>query len=378
MKKWKNANILQRVEVLSAVNQVYHKNGENFLIVTYPEALVEKVINKKSLLDNTLIAKVGENLDMDFIAEILISYDFEKTDFVYEPGQFAVRGGIFDIYSFSSDLPYRLEFFDDEIESIRTFNPETQLSVEQLKFISIIPNVQTKLLHEVRESFLDFIPDDTILWVKDVEHTLGVTEKYFEKVETHFESIVSKSANTQVISDPEVLFETRDTMESQLKKYTCVENGKRFFYDPHRVIDFEASPQPSFNKNVDLLIDDLTENQSKHITNIIASDSFKQTERLKNIFAELSPLLKYQTLGTALRQGFMDKNLKLACYTDHQIFERYHRYKTKERYKRSKAITLKELNSLHPGDYVTHIDYGVGRFAGMEKIDVNGKETRSH
>ena len=233
---------------------------------------------------------------------------------------------------------------------------------------------QTKLLQEVRESFLDFIPDNTVLWMKDVEHTLDVTEKYFDKVETNFEAILSKSDNTQIISDPEVLFETRDAMKSHIQKYACVEIGKRFYFKPDQIIEFEASAQPSFNKNVDLLIENLDENQTKHLTNIIASDSFKQTERLRNIFAELSPLLKYQTLGIALREGFIDKNLKLACYTDHQIFERYHRYKTKERFKRSKAITLKELSTLQPGDYVTHIDYGIGRFAGMEKIDVNGKE----
>lgn len=369
-----NANILQRSEVLSFVNQIHAKSGQNFLIATYPEALVEKVINKKSLLDNTFVAKVGEKIDMEFIAEVLTTYDFEKTDFVYEPGQFAIRGGIFDIYSFASDLPYRLEFFGDEIESIRTFNPESQLSVENLKFISIIPNVQTRLLQEVRESFLDFIPNNTLLWIKDVEHCLDVTEKYFERVSADFENILAKSGNTQVISDPEVLFETRASIQKQILKYKCVEMGKKFFLKADHTLEFQASPQPSFHKNVDLLIDNLNENQSKYLSNIIASDSFKQTERLRNIFAELDPRLKYQTLGIALRQGFIDKNLKIACYTDHQIFERYHRYKTKEPFKRSKAITLKELNTLHPGDYVTHIDYGIGRFAGLEKIDVNGKE----
>ncbi len=369
-----NANVLQRSEVLNIISQTQTKNHQNFLVVTYPESLVEKVINKKSLLDNTYVIKADEELEMDFLAEILLSYDFEKVDFVYEPGQFSIRGGIFDIYSFSSDIPYRIEFFGDEVESIRSFNPETQLSLESLKFVSITPNVQTKLLQETRESFLDFIPENNLIWAKDLEQTLDLAEKYYEKVEASFEDILEKSGDTQVISNPEVLFENQASMLRQIQKYPCVEFGKRFYFKAENSIEFSASPQPSFNKNFDLLVDDLNENQAKGLTNIIVSDSFKQTERLNTIFHELDPFLRFQNLGIALREGFIDKTLKLVCYTDHQIFERYHRYKSKERFAKSKALTLKELHSLKPGDYVTHIDYGIGRFAGLEKVEVNGKQ----
>jgi transcription-repair coupling factor (superfamily II helicase) len=368
-----NANVLQRAEVLNEINQSYAKAGLQCVVVTYPEALFEKVINKKSLLENTFIVKVGENLGLDFLSEVLISYNFEKTDFVYEPGQFAVRGGIVDIYSYSNDLPYRVEFLGDEVESIRLFNPDSQLSEQSLKFISIIPDVQTKLLQEVRESFLNFTPQNTQIWIKDVEHTLNIVDKYFEKVQSQFGEMLQKSGNTKVVQDPEVLFETPQNLLKQFQKYTCIEFGKKYYFKTDKAVEFAASPQPSFHKNFDLLIENLHENQNKSIANIIVSDSFRQIERLKTIFTELDPFLKTQSFNISLREGFIDHNLKLACYTDHQIFERFHRYKTKERFSKSKAITLKELQMLKPGDYVTHIDYGVGRFAGLEKVEANGR-----
>lgn len=368
-----NANVLQRAEVLNIINQTHAKDNQSFFIVTYPDALAERVINKKSLLDNTFVLRVGEKVERDFLIEILVTYDFEKADFVHEAGQFSIRGAIVDIYSYANDFPYRIEFFDDEIESIRLFNPETQLSEENLKFVSIIPNVQTKLLQEVRESFLDFIPANTQLWIKDVEQSLGVIEKYFERVEENFQEILQKSGNTQIVNDPEILFETRDSFRKQLEKYLIVEFGKRFFFTPQHTVELSASPQPSFNKNFDLLIENLHENQDKHIKNIILSDSFRQIERLRTIFIELDSNLEYESVNIALKEGFIDNDLQVACYTDHQIFERYHHYKTKEKYSKSKAITLKELQTLKPGDYVTHIDYGIGRFAGLEKVEVNGK-----
>lgn len=368
-----NANILQRAEVLNAVNETYAKRNKNFLVITYPEALAEKVINKKSLLDNTFVARVGEKVEMEFLIEILDTYDFERTDFVYEAGQFAVRGGIVDIFSFSNDLPYRVEFFGDEIESLRAFSPESQLSVEDLKFISIIPNVQTKLLQEVRESFLNFIPENTILWGKDFQGLLDFTEQYFDKVKTHFEGIMQQSGQVQIISPPDVLFETRSSMDSQIKRFSVVEFGSRAFFKKSKVIEFSASVQPAFSKKFELLADNIRENQSKEIYTLVVSDSFKQLERLHKIFEEIDPTLQFETLNASLRQGFIDHHLRIACYTDHQIFERFHRYRTQERYTKSKAITLKELHALKPGDYVTHIDYGVGRFAGLETIDVSGK-----
>jgi transcription-repair coupling factor (superfamily II helicase) len=368
-----NANIVQRAEVLNAINQTHAKLSKNFIVVTHPEALAEKVINKKSLLDNTFVAKIGEQVSMDFIAEILLSYDFEKVDFVYEAGQFATRGGIMDIFSYSNDLPFRMEFFGDEIESIRLFDPHSQLSVEDLKFATLIPNVQTKLTQEVRESLWEFVPSNTKIWLKDYSLTLDIIKNSFNKVEAYFQELMDKSGGTQIVSNPEVLFETRDSFKKQLKNFTWIEFGKRFEKSiSGNEIIFSATPQPSFNKNFELLTKNLEENQLKGFSNLIVSDSFKQISRLQSIFEQIDPLIKFQALPIALREGFIDNNLKLVAYTDHQIFERFHRYKTNEKFSQSKALTLKELQTLKPGDFVTHIDYGVGRFAGLEKVEVNG------
>jgi len=187
--KTENANILMRAEILNRINNLSPK-GE--LIVTYPEALTEKVINKKSLVKNTLLVKKGDQLDTEFLYEILISYDFEPTEFVYEAGQFAVRGGIVDVFSYAGELPYRIELFGNEIESIRTFNPISQLSVDQLDQINIIPNVQTKLLDERREGFLGFLPKDAKIWIKDYGQTLDVIEKHFQAAEGSFQDVLKK------------------------------------------------------------------------------------------------------------------------------------------------------------------------------------------
>ena len=385
-----NANVLERAEVLNRINQrvstpqvvsvdAAKANEENpanedgFMIVTYPSALVEKVINKRSLLENTFTAKVGEQVDIEFLAEILHTYDFDKTDFVYEAGQFSVRGGIVDIFSYSNDYPYRLEFFDDELESIRLFDPESQLSIEQVEQIAIIPNVQIKLVQEVRESFLNFVPGNTNVWVKDYESTLTVVRKSFTKVANNFKEILEKSGNTQIVNDPDVLFETQVSFEKKLKEFTTVEFGKRFHFKTDKKLIQEAKPQPSFNKDFALLIDDLKEKQGQGYANYIAADSLRQVERLHVIFDELDPSVKFDALGVALREGFVDHINRFVCYTDHQIFERYHRYRAGKRHSKNKALTMKALKMLNPGDYVTHVDYGVGRFAGLEKVEANGK-----
>jgi len=385
-----NANVLERAEVLNRINQRVStpqivsvdaskaeednpSNEEGFMIVTYPSALVEKVINKRSLLENTFTAKVGEQVDIEFLAEILHTYDFDKTDFVYEAGQFSVRGGIVDIFSYSNDYPYRLEFFDDELESIRLFDPESQLSIEQVDQIAIIPNVQTKLVQEVRESFLNFVPNNTNIWLKDYDAVLTVIRKSFTKVANNFKEILEKSGNTQVVNDPDVLFETQASFEEKLLDFTTVEFGKRFHFKTENKLEQDAKPQPSFNKDFALLIDDFKEKQTQGYTNYIAADSLRQVERLNVIFDELDPSVKFDALGVSLREGFVDHLNHFVCYTDHQIFERFHRYRAGKRHSKRKALTMKALKMLNPGDYVTHVDYGVGRFAGLEKVEANGK-----
>ncbi len=363
-----NANVLQRAEVL---NKILVQERENPIIITYAEALYEKVINKRSLKENTFLATVGEKVDLEFIAELLNTYDFEKTDFVFEPGQFAIRGGILDIFSYANELPFRLELFGKEIESIRTFDPETQLSLEKIDQISIIPNVQTKLLQEQRQSFLEFLPANTLMWFKDFQFTLDIMEEYFQKAHSQFDQIVT--ANEKLLLKPEDLFDGQVAFSEFAKKFGKLEFGHKFYFKDAEVFNFNSKPQPSFNKNFDLLVENLVDNEKKGWLNIICSESDKQIQRLENIFNELDPTLRVQSLQIGLREGFVDKNHEIACYTDHQIFERFHRYKTKAKASKSKALTLRELKALHPGDFIVHVDYGVGRFAGLEKVDVHGK-----
>lgn len=364
-----NANILMRVEVL---NRLASKNSPE-IIVTYPEALSEKVINKRSLSSNTFPIKIKEKLDIQFLEEFLHNYDFEKTDFVYEAGQFAVRGGIIDVFSFANELPYRIELFGDEVDSIRTFEPGSQLSVDVFDKINVIPNIQSKLVREERQSFFEFISPASRVWFKDYQLVLDIIQKSFEKGEASFDKIL-KESGTQIISTPEALFENQKSFESIIASFTKVEFGSRFFLKDFTLVDFPSSAQPSFNKNFELLVNNLCEQQSKGFSNFIAADLPKQQERLKGIFEEINPEVKFQSLEFALRHGFVDPNLKLVCYTDHQIFERFHRYKSKEKFTKSKALTLRELQALQPGDFVTHIDHGIAKFAGLEKKEVNGHE----
>lgn len=365
-----NANVLLRSEVL---NQVLESKGEDKIIITYPEALYEKVINKRSLQENTFIAKVGEKVDMEFVSELLVSYDFERTDFVYEPGQFAIRGGILDVFSFSNENPYRIELFGQEIESIRTFDPESQLSIAEVPHISLIPNTQTKLLQEVRQSFLGFLPESTKLWIKDYQLTADVMTECFHKAEQEFDQILSKTNKTKTVLHPKDLFESGRDFTDQAKYFTLIEFGKQFYFKNAEVLAWDSQPQPSFNKNFDLLVTSLSDNEKKGFTNIITAENEKQLDRLLGIFSELDPTLLVQTMRLGLREGFEDRKTKLVCYTDHQLFERFHRYKTRNKASKSKALTIKELKALHPGDYIVHVDYGVGRFAGLEKVEVGGK-----
>ncbi len=365
-----NANVLMRAEIL---NQILETKGKSRIVITYPEALYEKVINKRSLVENTFSARVGESVDMEFVAEVLTSYDFERTDFVYEPGQFAIRGGILDVFSFSNEHPYRLELFGKEIESIRTFDPETQLSIANVEVISLIPNVQTKLLQEVRQSFLSFLPENATIRIKDYQLTLDVMDECFHKAEQAFAQIVAQTKTDKLVLKPENLFDRGKDLTEAMINFSLVEFGRQFYLRAEEKINWESQPQPSFNKNFDLLVTNLAENEKQGFVNLITAENEKQIDRLVGIFQELDPTLQVQSMLLGLREGFMDKQAKLVCYTDHQLFERFHRYKSRTKASKSKALTIKELKALHPGDYIVHVDYGVGRFAGLEKVDVGGK-----
>lgn len=374
-----SAHVLQRAETLSALNkntvaQTSKDWSQIPLVVTYPEALAEKVISREDLSKNTLTITRESKLDIPFINEFLIEYDFERTDFVYEPGQFAVRGGIVDIFSYSNDLPYRIEFFGDEIERIRTFDIESQLSVDQIHTVTIVPNVQAKNLSETHISLLEYIEPETLIWVKDIESMADIAREGNKKSKElwHALSEEDKVANPAWI-DPQYGFSDHQQLLALLTNFSVLEFGKQFLYSHSVEVLFNQRPQPSFNKDFGLLAHNLQENKEAGRTNFILSDSPKQIERLFAILEDMGHHAHFAPIHLGLRAGFLDQDLKLICYTDHQIFDRYYKYKRKRGYERSQAITLKELRDLKPGDYITHIDHGIGKYAGLEKIDIQGK-----
>lgn len=366
-----SSNVLQRAEVLNELN---HSSEFGKIIVTYPEALAEKVIDRSALEKNTLEISVGNSLGIDFINEFLVEYDFERVDFVYEPGQFSIRGGIVDIFSFSNDLPYRIEFFADYIESIRTFEIEDQLSVEQVKSITIVPNVQSKFLTDHHISLLEYIDPNTLVWFKDVAFTFDIVKDGYRKAVEFWKALSSddKQQNPHWI-DPKFNFTDEKMLADQLRDFNIMEFGKQFYYQPKETINFDIKPQPSFNKDFNLLIHNFKENEKSKLENLIFTDSSKQIERLYSIFEDLNAGVKFTPVNLSLREGYIDHAQKLVCYTDHQIFDRYYKYKLKKGYIRNQALTLKELRELKPGDYITHIDHGIGKYAGLEKVDVNGR-----
>jgi len=360
-----NANVLLRAEVLNRINS----QRKPAIVVTYPDALFEKVVTRKELERNTLKIAVGTELSIDFVNEVLFEYKFKRVDFVTEPGEFSVRGGIVDVFSFSHDEPYRIEFFGDEIESIRTFDVETQLSTEQHKKINILANVSDKLVQEARESFLKYIAAKTVVFVKDIDLLSSRVNSLFEKATEAFKTLSTELKHTE----PEGLFANANLLKKQVLDYTLVEFGSQA-YMSSASIEFNTTPQPSFNKKFDLLIEDLNTKHNDGYETYIICATEQQAKRFHDIFEDVDTTVHYKTVVLSLFQGFVSNELKLVCYTDHQIFERYHKFHIKNGYAKKQAITLKELTSLEVGDYVTHIDHGIGKFGGLKKIDVEGKQ----
>ncbi len=354
-------NIILRTEVLS-----YLEQGSPLLIITYPEALVEKVISGEGLASNTFHVSKGDKLSIEFVNEVLYEYGFERVDFVYEPGQYSIRGGIVDIYSFASEDPYRIDFFGDEVDSIRSFNLDNQISKESHSKISIIPNIQENLTEESRISFLDFIPADSILILNDIQLIA-------DQMEHNFTQTIEKAETEE---DRKIWFEkllSGKEFIKEINQFTCAEFGVKVFFDKSKVIKYGTTHQPVFNKNFDLLAENLINHQSEGFKNYILSTNVSQTDRLKAIFKDRGLKVDFQPVDFTLHEGFVDNDLKICCFTDHQIFERYHRFQIKSRKAERDSITLKELNMLHQGDWVVHVDHGIGRFSGLVKTEVDGK-----
>ena len=361
-----NANVVARTEALEKIN-----NSKNIWIVTYPKALFEKVPTKIKLSSTTFKIEKGKDYAIEFITELLLEYGFEPVDFVYEPGQFAVRGGIVDVFSYVNDLPFRMEFFGDEIETIRTFDPSSQLSVKTHDFFTIVPDIQNKLTKAENGTFLEFLGTSATLWISSFKLMLDRLDKEYQKA-TKIYSELTKTPVSK--SQPNELFCHPSDFKEQIQHFSIIEWGPEYSFNESKVLNFNFKAQPSFNKNFELLTEDLKQRSGLGYENLIFSNQPKQIERLYDIFEDMEADVKFSPVNCALQEGFIAEEIKLAVYTDHQIFERYHRFRLKEGFRQAKqAFTLKEIYNLQKGDYVTHIDHGVGRFSGLQTIDVNGK-----
>ena len=366
-----NAAVLLRAEVLNRINS----RKKPAIIVSYPDAIFEKVVTRQQLDKNTLKITVGDQVSIDFINEVLFEYEFRRVDFVAEPGEFSVRGGILDVFSFSNDNPYRIEFFGNEVESIRTFDVATQLSVEKKKKITVIPNVENKLVNEKRESFLEYISPNTVLLLENTEALFYRLDNLFERATDAF----SKLSTDIKHATPEELFVNQEAFIKKALDFTIAEIGSKAVFKAKLTFEFRTRPQPSFNKQFDMLLNDLSINQNNGYKNYILCSNEAQAKRFQDIFESLESanqkdiLKQYKTIVFPIFEGFVDEENKIACYTDHQIFERYHKFSIKNGYSKKQAITIKDLTSLSVGDYVTHIDHGIGKFGGLQKIEVDGK-----
>ncbi|WP_296143659.1 transcription-repair coupling factor [uncultured Flavobacterium sp.] len=366
-----NASVLLRAEVLNRINS----RKRPAVIVTYPEALFEKVVTRKELDKNTLKIAIGDQISIDFVNEVLFEYEFKRVDFITEPGEFSVRGGILDVFSFSNENPFRIEFFGNEIDSIRTFDVETQLSIEKQKKITIIPNVENKFFQENRESFLNYINEKTVLFIQNTDLLFSKLDQLFDRAKDIFATMDDTVKHVA----PEELFLNQEAFIKKSLDFTVVEMASKATYRTQKTFEFHVQPQPSFNKQFDLLLNNLNDNHFNGYKNYIFCSNEQQAKRFHDIFSSLDEAnsedirKQYHTVVFPLFQGFIDEEYQIACYTDHQIFERYHKFSIKNGYSKKQTITLKELNTLSVGDYVTHIDHGIGRFGGLQKIQVENK-----
>lgn len=366
------SHIMLRTEALTRLTA----GGNKKIVVTYPEALHEKVVLPDTLSGNIIYLKTNDTIDVNALLEKMVGYGFERSDFVYEPGQFALRGGILDIYSFGNEKPYRVELFGNEVDSIRIFDPETQLSERRLVQVSIIPNVETQFSGGAKISLLDFLPKNTIVWMQDWEilkDRLLLQEEDLGLF-LHLGSPAGDSENESAKVKLEVDdFITATMLENELRLRHTIEFGGRSTWNNSHEIDFHTREQPAFNRRFDFLIRDLQEWERKGFSLYIFAENARQLERLHSIFEDLKVEITFTPVPISIHEGFIEEDLKVVCYTDHQIFQRYHKYRVKQAYNKSKALTLRTLRELQPGDYVTHIDHGIGVYSGLQKMESNGR-----
>ncbi|MBC6996430.1 transcription-repair coupling factor [Lewinella lacunae] len=368
-------NVLLRTET---INYLTHSKSKGEIVVTYPEALFERVVAPQELTKARIELSKGERLDVDTIIEVLVEYGFRRQEFVYEPGQFSIRGGIVDIFSYGNEYPYRVELFDDEIESIRTFDPLEQLSVGQVEYVSIVPNINTKFGQHQKTSIFEVLPPDTTIWLQDFQLLMDKLEECFQRAEEFALNLtnIDDEELAQIFRDRAFIRPGEVLEDVQDKPLVFFSNYQQPF-DIDHTIECRAKPQPSFNKNFDLLIRNLLENTSGGLTNYLFASNPKQIERFYAIFHDLDAGVRFEPIGIAIHAGFIDPEMQAACYTDHQIFERYHRYRLRQGFTKDKALNLRMLRDLTAGDLVVHLDHGVGRFSGLEKLTIGGRTQES-
>lgn len=355
------ANAILRTEVLSRLQS----EDTPLIIVTYPEAIAEKVVSKNTLKENTLRVAVNEKIDSAFVSEILDSYGFEYTEYVYEPGQYAIRGSILDVFSYSGEYPFRIDFFGDEVETIRRFDVESQLSKEQLTSIQIIPEMSKA--SQLQDSLLSLLPAETIIGFKDYSWIQGRLNSIYEDCAILDNPEYEADVQSKVISEP--LF------SAELLKFKQMQFGNTCWGIPDASFEYNTALQPIYHKNFDLVSKSLHEFMAQGYTIYILSDSMKQIERLKSIFDDRGDNIPLVPVNKTLHEGFYDQTLKICCFTDHQIFDRFHKYNLKSDNARTGkiALSLKELKQLQVGDFVVHNDHGVGKFGGLVRLIVNEK-----
>ena len=359
-------NEILRTEVLTQLSTL--NSQLSTLIVTYPDALAERVVSKKELDENTLAVKVGDEFDISELEKRIFELGFERTDYVYEPGQFAIRGSIVDVYSFSSDMPYRIDFFGDEVDSIRSFDVQSQLSQGKVEMMTIVPEIKTENTEYI--SFLEFLPKDTLVVTQSLVY---VCDKIAQIHEEGFSSQAQFEAETNAETLAAQFIIDEETFKRQIVEFRQLEMKQSVSSD-EKAIHFNTSPQPLFHKNFDLVNQESHRLMDEGYKICIFSDSEKQIARLQNIFEEQAQTevdkIHFTPVNKAIHEGFIDHTLKLCYFTDHQLFDRFHKYnlKSDKAHRGKVALTLKEIQQFEIGDYVVHIDHGVGRFGGLVRV----------
>ena len=364
LSRYDAANEILRTEVLNHLINV----DTPAIVVCYPESLLEKVVSANGLKNQTLRIKTGDALGIDFLVEVLTEFGFERVDFVYEPGQFSVRGSIVDIFSFSYELPFRCDFFGDEVDSIRIFDLETQLSKEKRREVEIIPDL-IKDHKAQRENFFSLLKNDTILVF---ENSIFVRERLDLLYD---DLLVRANQGDKIVASLTSHNTNGEEFEKAITAFRKIEFSDNHTSKSAQKVQFNTSPQPVFHKNFDLIANSLKNYQSDGYKLFILSDSVKQTDRIKAIFEDRGDNIQFQPVKNTLHEGFIDNDLSLLIFTDHQIFDRFHRYALRtDKTRQGKVVmTLKELNQFSLGDYLVHVDHGIGKFGGLVRTNVNGK-----